>query len=93
MSGQTASEQSPGDAAPADGGDDKAADGASDNKTNGGKQQELRATYRAFRERVRLPQGMDRDAMRAKYEDGLLVVTIPRAKTENDVRRKSIAIS
>ena len=93
VSGQTASEQSPGDAAPADGGDnDKAADGASDNKTNGGKQQELRATYRAFRERVRLPQGMDRDAMRASYEDGLLVVTIPRAKTEN-VRRQSIAIS
>ena len=62
------------------------------NKTDVGKPQSLRATYRAFKERVRLPRGIDREAMRAKYEDGLLVVTIPRVKT-GSARRQAIAIS
>ena len=62
------------------------------NKTDVGKPQSLRATYRAFKERVRLPRGIDREAMRAKYEDGLLVVTIPRVKTDS-ARRQAIAIS
>ena len=53
---------------------------------------EVRATYRTFSERVRLPDGVDREGMRAKYEDGLLVVTLPRAKTEN-MKRHKIAIN
>jgi HSP20 family molecular chaperone IbpA len=32
----------------------------------------LRATYQSFSERVRLPGGVDREGMQAKYEDGLL---------------------
>ena len=62
------------------------------NKTDVGKQQSLRATYCAFKERVRLPRGIDREAMLAKYEDGLLVVTMPRVKT-GSARRQAIAIS
>ena len=53
---------------------------------------ELRATYRGFSERVRLPTGVDREAMRARYEDGLLLVTIPMEKAE-DVKRQKIAIA
>ena len=53
---------------------------------------EARARYGSFSERVRLPRGVDRDAMRARYEDGLLVVTIPRSKPEGE-KRRSIAIS
>jgi HSP20 family molecular chaperone IbpA len=49
---------------------------------------ELCATYRSFSERVRLPKGVDKEAMRATYENGLLVVTIPRVKTENMKRQK-----
>ena len=52
----------------------------------------MQARYGSFCERVRLPRGVDREAMRAEYEDGLLVVTMPRAKPEGEKRRK-IAIS
>ena len=53
---------------------------------------QLRPSYSSFSERVRLPQGVDREAMRATYEDGLLVVSIPRVKTDN-VKRQKIAIN
>ena len=53
---------------------------------------DLRATYRSFSQRVRLPRGVDREGMRAKYEDGLLVVTLPRKRTDN-VKRQKIAIN
>ena len=53
---------------------------------------DLRATYRSFSQRVRLPEGVDREGMRAKYEDGLLVVTLPRKRTDN-VKRHTIAIN
>jgi HSP20 family protein len=56
------------------------------------KPREVRRTYRSFSERVRLPQGVDREAMRASYEDGLLVVTMPRAKAEA-AKRHTITIS
>ena len=49
---------------------------------------ELRATYRGFSERVRLPRGVDREAMRATYEDGLLLVTIPMKKADAAKRQK-----
>ena len=52
----------------------------------------LRAMYRGFSERVRLPPDVDRNAMRATYEDGLLVVTIPRTKAD-DAKRQRIAIA
>ena len=53
---------------------------------------ELRATYRSFSERVRLPRGVDREAMRATYEDGLLRVTIPMKKA-GEACRQTIAIA
>ena len=53
---------------------------------------ELRATYGGFSERVRLPRGVDREAMRATYEDGLLVVTVPRKKADHG-KRQQIAIA
>ena len=53
---------------------------------------ELRATYRSFSERVRLPRGVDREAMRATYEDGLLLVTIPMRKADA-AKRQKIAIA
>ena len=53
---------------------------------------ELRATYGGFRERVRLPRGVDREAMRATYEDGLLLVTIPMRKA-GEAKRQKIAIA
>ena len=86
VSGQTAVKPAATDAAK-----DTDAD-ANVGPTDAGKPQELRATYRAFKERVRLPQGVDREAMRAKYEDGLLVVTIPRVKTDG-VKRRAIALN
>ena len=52
---------------------------------------ELRASYSSFSERVRLPKGVDREAMRATYEDGLLVVSIPRVETDN-IKRQNIVI-
>ena len=51
----------------------------------------VRPRYRSFSEKVRLPQGVDREAMRATYEDGLLVVTMPRAKA--DMKRRKIDIN
>ena len=53
---------------------------------------ELRATYGGFRKRVRLPRGVDREAMRATYEDGLLLVTIPMKKADA-AKRQKIAIA
>ena len=91
VSGQTAARRSSTAADEANSGSDKAAACGSD-KADKGSLQELPATYRAFKERVLLPEGVDREAMLARYEDGLLVVTMPRAKAES-VRRQSIAIS
>ena len=53
---------------------------------------DVRPRYRSFSEKVRLPAGVDREAMRATYEDGLLVVTMPRAKAKV-VQRQKIAIN
>ena len=65
---------------------------APDNQKEASKPLELRATYGSFSERVRLPQGVNREAMRATYEDGLLVVSIPRVKKDN-VKRQRIAVN
>ena len=65
---------------------DKAADAA-----NAARPPQLRPMNRGFSERVRLPAGVDRDAMRATYEDGLLVVTMPRMRADG-VKRQKIAI-
>ena len=51
----------------------------------------VRTRYRSFSEKVRLPAGVDREAMRATYEDGLLVVTMPRVKAE--MKRRKIDIN
>ena len=88
VSGETAARPAAIDAAKASDADATADAGKADT----GKPHEVRATYRAFKERVRLPQGVDREAMRAKYEDGLLVVTMPRLQADG-VKRRAIAIS
>ena len=65
---------------------DKAADTADEARPP-----QLRPMYRGFSERVRLPAGVDRDAMRATYEDGLLVVTMPRKRADG-VKRLKVTI-
>ena len=53
----------------------------------------LRAGYAKFERRVQLPQHIDPSTLQAKYEDGLLVVTIyPLAKKDSSQRQK-IAIN
>ena len=72
--------------------DSNSEDGAqADKPKEAAKPPELRPTYGAFSERVLLPAGMDREAMRATYEDGLLVVSVPRKKAD-DVKRQKLAI-
>ena len=66
------------------------ADKAADTADEAGPPQ-LRPMYRGFSERVRLPAGVDRDAMRATYEDGLLVVTMPRKRADG-VKRLKVTI-
>jgi len=56
------------------------------------KNAELRAVYCAFSERVRLPADVDRNAMQATYEDGLLVVTMPK-KQADQAKRQQITIA
>ncbi len=56
------------------------------------KPRDVRTTYRSFSEKVRLPPDADPEAMQATYEDGLLVVTMPRAKAET-AKRRTIAIN
>jgi HSP20 family molecular chaperone IbpA len=46
--------------------------------------------YRRFSEKFQVRPGVDRGAMRATYEGGLLVVRIPRAKA--DMKRRKIDI-
>jgi HSP20 family molecular chaperone IbpA len=53
----------------------------------------LRAGYAKFERRVKIPQNIDPSTLQAKYEDGLLVVTIyPLAKKDTSQRQK-ISIS
>ena len=69
--------------------DSNSEDGAqADKPMEAAKPPELRPTYGAFSERVLLPAGMDREAMRATYEDGLLVVTMPRKRADEMKRQK-----
>ena len=49
----------------------------------------LRAGYAKFERRIRLPHHVDASTLQAKYEDGLLVVTIhPLAKQDSSQRQK-----
>jgi HSP20 family molecular chaperone IbpA len=52
----------------------------------------LRPTDPSFSDKVRLPQGVDREGTRATYEDGLPVVSLPRAEAYS-AKRVVIAIS
>ena len=52
----------------------------------------LRTSYRSFSHRVRLPAGVDRESLKAKYENGLLVVTMHKTSKETPQRQR-IAIA
>ena len=52
----------------------------------------LRTSYRSFSQRVRLPAGVDRASLQAKYENGLLVVTMAAAHKDGGQRQR-IAIA
>jgi HSP20 family protein len=52
----------------------------------------LYATYRKFEERVRLPEGVDKNTLSAKYEDGMLQVHV-KFQEEEKLDRKRISIS
>ena len=88
VSGQTAVKPDP--SSSGKDGKDQEADTANSKETV--KTVELRAMYHGFSERVRLPPDVDRNAMRATYEDGLLVVTVPRKKADHG-KRQQIAIA
>ena len=48
----------------------------------------LRASYQNFHHKVRLPAGVDRDSLKAVYENGLLVVTIQHSEKPTSQRHK-----
>ncbi len=50
------------------------------------------ATYKKFEERIRLPEGVDKNTLTAKYEDGMLQVHV-KFPEEEKMDRKKIAIS
>ena len=52
----------------------------------------LRTSYRSFSHRVRLPAGVDRESLKAKYENGLLVVMMHKTSKEAPQRQR-IAIA
>lgn len=45
---------------------------------------------RAFTKRFRMNDNLDMDAVEAKFENGLLIITIPMLKTEESVRKVKI---
>ena len=54
----------------------------------------LRTSYRSFSHRVRLPAGVDLESLKARYESGLLVITMHKAQPQRDAaQRKRIAIA
>jgi HSP20 family molecular chaperone IbpA len=52
----------------------------------------LRTSYQSFNHKVRLPPGVDRDSLKAKYENGLLVVTMQNTH-KADIPRQKIKIA
>jgi HSP20 family molecular chaperone IbpA len=52
----------------------------------------LRTSYRSFSHKVQLPVGVDRESLKAKYEDGLLVITMHKAHKDAGQRQR-IAIA
>jgi HSP20 family molecular chaperone IbpA len=52
----------------------------------------LRTSYRSFSHKVQLPAGVDRESLKAKYEDGLLVITMHKAHKDAGQRQR-IAIA
>ena len=49
----------------------------------------LRASYSKFEQRIRIPRNIDPSTLQAKYQDGLLVVSmLPLTKTEQSQRQK-----
>ena len=57
-----------------------------------GKPMVLRTSYQSFNHKVRIPPTVDRDSLKAKYENGLLVVTMQHAK-KADIPRQKITIA
>jgi HSP20 family protein len=52
----------------------------------------LRTSYAKFERRIRLPQNVDTSTLQAKYEDGLLVVTMSPLARKDTSQRQKIAI-
>ena len=52
----------------------------------------LRTSYKSFSHKVQLPAGVDRESLKAKYEDGLLVITMRKAHKDGGQRQR-IAIA
>ena len=56
-------------------------DGDEDENSNGSKYYVRERFYGAFERSIRLPDDVDTDAADAKFENGLLTVTLPKAET------------
>eukprot|EP00281_Chroomonas_sp_CCMP1168_P026182 CAMPEP_0206233802 /NCGR_PEP_ID=MMETSP0047_2-20121206/12218_1 /ASSEMBLY_ACC=CAM_ASM_000192 /TAXON_ID=195065 /ORGANISM="Chroomonas mesostigmatica_cf, Strain CCMP1168" /LENGTH=227 /DNA_ID=CAMNT_0053657779 /DNA_START=136 /DNA_END=819 /DNA_ORIENTATION=+ len=54
---------------------------------------EIRATYKKFEQRVKLPEGVDKESLTAKYEDGMLQIHIAYPKEAERSERKKITIN
>ena len=52
----------------------------------------LRTSYKSFSHKVQLPAGVDRESLKAKYEDGLLVITMRKSHKDGGQRQR-IAIA
>ena len=61
-----------------------------DENGNGSKYYVRERFYGAFERRIRLPDDVDTDAAEAKFENGLLTVTLPKAET---AKRHQISVN
>ena len=53
----------------------------------------MEATYGAFERHVPIPEGVDEDAVRAEYANGVLQVTVPKAAKVAPPKAKEIAVT
>lgn len=59
-----------------------------EHKTEGEQPFEFRAMYKKFEQRVKLPEGVDKNSLHAKYEDGMLQIHVAYPKEERSERKK-----
>lgn len=48
----------------------------------------MRASYRKFEQSMHLPEDVQEDKVSAKYEDGVLVVTMPRKHKKGQTSKR-----